>query len=630
MRKKPLFKNFRRCLLLILFVAIFISFIGINSYAGSAIEEYAPILYFESEENCYPIDVQYQIQNSYLYDVGNPFVILTSPTKLKISAYSSETYKDYYLDNQLGNLDDFEQIIRSAESWESSNGNVVYYHNSVDNSTGEEIIQYWMFYAFNDGELNKHEGDWEMVQVFFEGGQPSMVGYSQHHSGQKATWNQVEKEGNHIKVYVARGSHANYLRSYSGKFGIASDIVGANGKILNPDDYQLIDLDSELFTNYIGKWGVVSTNEDNAIESSILGQAGPEGPKYREDGAMWEGFSWQSSLKSANDTIFIVEWFFYNFLLIFALISAGIIGLMAYKIYRRHKKFGLGPRIVSMFYINGFNLHSIGNILCFVGIIIAVIGLFLPWYTVSYSATGTGVSETFQSSTMIDLLNFDGINGLQVNIPGNNGPVPMGSFVLPFSALILIGLIFMIISTIGIPLSKKLGGKYIWRGIRIIIPFILIVAFIIILGYIIPPLAGGEASSYIEEVVRPFTSQPLGGQSSTTIVESGLSAYVNLKWGVGIGAWMLLFSGIILIVAGFLEISSKTQFFATKTPLAGQVPPPIPIQHAQPHPPQQKIQESLKKKQTKVESKDIFCTECGSKIEKDSKFCDKCGKSVDK
>ena len=109
-------------------------------------------------------------------------------------------------------------------------GYKVYAH--VD--TTSNIIQYWFFYAFNGGDLNRHEGDWEMIQVVLSGEQPTQVMFSQHYAGQTATWNQVEKEGDHVKVYVARGSHANYIKPYSGKIGLASDTVGDNGKILQP------------------------------------------------------------------------------------------------------------------------------------------------------------------------------------------------------------------------------------------------------------------------------------------------------------------------------------------------------------------------------------------------------------
>ena len=57
-----------------------------------------------------------------------------------------------------------------------------------------------MFYAFNRGHLNKHEGDWEIVEIVIPKNDEKWVGYSQHYSGQRTTWNQVEKEGNNIKI----------------------------------------------------------------------------------------------------------------------------------------------------------------------------------------------------------------------------------------------------------------------------------------------------------------------------------------------------------------------------------------------------------------------------------------------
>ena len=586
---------------------------------------------FEGEETCYPIDAEFHIQNSYLLEVDNSVPISTNPTAADLATYSTDIYLTYYLDNQRGSIDNYNQIVSDSQNWESTSGNTVYYRTYNDQTTGEIVIQYWMFYAFNAGELNQHEGDWEMVEIVFSAGIPSWVAYSQHHSGQKATWSQVEKDGNHIKVYVARGSHANYLRSYSGKLGIASDIVGTNGKILTPSDYTLKNLDDEEWIDFRGRWGEVAEDESSAIESSILGQAGSEGPQYREDGAMWDGYTWGNSLIQANDGLFTLEWIFYNFLMLFIIITIAILAFMGFRIYRRHKKYGLGPRIVSMFYINGLNLHSIGNILCIVGIIIAFIGLFNPWYFVSYGASGTGVTETFQTEGMADLLTFDGINGLQVTIPGVSGPIPMGSFVLPFSVFIAIGLIFMIIATIGIPLSKKLGGKYIWRGVRLFIPFILILVLILAIGSIVPAMGEqGGASSYIKEIINPLTSSPFGGQSSSTITDSGLTAQINLQWGLGSGAWMLLIAGIIMIIAGVLELMSKTQFFATKTPLPGKGPARMPPQQPQvaQQPPPVQPPPPPQKKPPKGKTGGTFCPECGEKLLPNTTFCVKCGKKL--
>jgi hypothetical protein len=42
--------------------------------------QYAPILYFVDGEQCFSADVSYAIQNSYLYEIGNPTPLFTAPT----------------------------------------------------------------------------------------------------------------------------------------------------------------------------------------------------------------------------------------------------------------------------------------------------------------------------------------------------------------------------------------------------------------------------------------------------------------------------------------------------------------------------------------------------------------------
>jgi hypothetical protein len=618
MRRKYYFNNFKISMILVVFLIFFISLFGVTCSAQGIADTYAPILYFEGEETCYPVDASYHIDNSELECI-NPLLESTC-----------------FYDNIHGTIKD-EGVINHYKSVMDSYGYTIYYRIYEDFATSSTVIQYWMFYAFNNGELNQHEGDWEMVQVViddFDG--PLWVAYSQHHSGQKASWSQVEKDGNHIKVYVARGSHANYLRSYSGKLGVASDIVGANGKVLKYNEYTLENIDNQTWIDFSGRWGKVADSEADAYEALILGQAGPPGPKYREEGNMWDNpISWGTNLFESNDMLFTLEWIVYNFVLLFVIISLIIIALLAFRIYRNHKKYGLGPRIVSMLYINGLNLHSIGNIICIFGIVIAIFGLFNPWYTISYGISGEGITETFQTGGMIDLLQFDGINGVRITIPGGTGgPMPMGSFVLPFSLFIAIGLIFLIIATIGIPLSRKLGTKYIWRGVRLIIPFILIIIAIVAMGAIVPNLLPAEASEgtqYVQEILDSFTSSPFGGQTTTYIeLEDGLiDGQVDVEWGLGSGGWLLLTSGIILIVAGIMEFMSKTQFFTTKVPLKTKMPKGAQMPATPKTAPPKETKKPTKQKSKKVKTKEKFCTECGEKLEENATFCVKCGKKVE-
>ena len=593
-------------------------------------QQYAPILYFEKDETCFPVDVSYHIDNSYLFQVGNTELISYSPSESELSSYSADEYQYCYLDNQKGTVND-NGIINDYQSQEDILGYTVYYR--VYTESGTTIVQYWMFYAFNKGELNQHEGDWEMVQVVIPSGDSKWVAYSQHHGGQKATWGQVERDGDNIKVYVARGSHANYLRSYSGKLGVANDIVGSNGKILKPGEYTLESLEEQGWLDFRGRWGECGDDISDVVGATFLGQIGPEGPMYREGGAMWENpVSWSNNLLQANDNLFLLEWFLYNFVLIFILITAASLCITGFLIYRRHKKYGLGPRIISMFYINGLNLKSIGNILCVVGIVIAIFGLFNTWYEVSYDLSGADVLQDFEITGTADLMKIDGINGVQIIIPGQNGPTPLGTVSLPFSLLIGIGLLLMIIATIGISHSKKLGRKYVWRGIRLLIPIILLIVAILAIGSIIPSdaVAGSEAGGSIGEILSSISSSPLGNQKTFLLSIEGVSIPLQMRWGLGLGAQLLLISGIVILMAGILEIMANTIFFQPKTPVAMPHKKPTMVQQQQPpvvsqQPPTQPMQ---------MPPQDApgvnFCPECGGKIDEGAEFCGGCGAKLNK
>ncbi|VVB62266.1 Vacuolar protein sorting-associated protein 62 [uncultured archaeon] len=553
----------KKIVMITLVIGLFIvgtGYTGIGSaVTDQDIYKYSPILYFVNGEKCYPVNVSYAFENCYLYEVGNPTPISTSPTAELLASYS--TSDNFYLDNQRGTVaigDD--GIENDYQSKMNELGYKIYAHvDSLNN-----VIQYWFFYAFNGGDLNRHEGDWEMIQVVFSGEQPVEVMYSQHNAGQTATWKQVEKDGDHVKVYVAKGSHANYIKPYSGKVGLASDTVADNGKILRSvTDYTIDTLDTESWLNFAGRWGWYGADESQSAEAAILGEAGPNGPMFREDGTMWQPLVWAGGLQPANDYVFILEWFVYNFLLLFIIFTLISLLLLAFFIYRRHKKHGLGPRLFSLFYIDGMNAKSIGNILCIIGIIVTILGLIYPWYTVTANVSIPQYTETGS----FNALSVDGLNGIQVRLPDRSGPMPLGAFALPFYVLIGIGLVFLVLATIGISTSKKLGKKYLTRSIRLVVYFILILGLVMAIGSIVkmaaPPKIQGNADMF--NTVNAISAAPFGGQYSAPITDvSGGSVF--LQWGFGIGAYLLLIAGIILLIAGLLEITAHAQFYEEKSP----------------------------------------------------------------
>jgi RsiW-degrading membrane proteinase PrsW (M82 family) len=89
---------------------------------------------------------------------------------------------------------------------------VAYAHVVRDENPAQITIQYWLFYYYNDW-FNKHEGDWESVQVTLDAaGKPQWVVLSQHHGGTRRPWSATQVVGGtHPAVYVALGSHANYF-----------------------------------------------------------------------------------------------------------------------------------------------------------------------------------------------------------------------------------------------------------------------------------------------------------------------------------------------------------------------------------------------------------------------------------
>ncbi len=135
------------------------------------------------------------------------------------------------------------------------------------------VIQYWLFYFFNDGSINIHEGDWEFIQVVLndvgKNPVPEKVLYSRHGKMIEKNWDDVEKEDNHPKVYVSLGSHANYFKE--GVFPISSlfEIIDyrpfdrtGKGQILSYGNesggYDLVLVDNnDLFDwlRFNGRWG---------------------------------------------------------------------------------------------------------------------------------------------------------------------------------------------------------------------------------------------------------------------------------------------------------------------------------------------------------------------------------------
>jgi len=511
---------------------------------------YEPYLYFASGEKFFPTDANYHIENSVLYiksDDTNT-LIESSPTLASIAQY---TTGDYFLNNTLGGS---KEIAQDYKQRRESLGDKIYAH--VTSEAGYIVVQYWFFYAFNPGTLNQHQGDWEMIQVVLDSTEtPQYAVYSQHHAGERAVWNDVEKvDGTHPRVYVALGSHASYFRPYQGKLGIESDILG-NAFTLKPEDLEIVQLgekgtgnhpSSQDWLEFGGRWG----NWARRIDSS-LGAAGPSGPGQGENAEKWlNPVSWGGDKFLVNQTWFTGSLLVFYFVYIFAAIIAVRAAFKIWKIVKRKREGKLNLLKILR------SKDAMGVILGIVGIVVYLVALFLPWYVV----TGNIKTILLETAGTTELVLIDGINGIRVNtLQSDQGLATLFGIGIPFSILLLSSVVLNVLDIIGVEKPKSLLRTYIISGITSLIPVIIIIIFIISLAGLITPFAsfvGGEQAipPQITDMASAMSSSPLMGEFSDTINSHGT---MSITWGLAIGSYLFIAAAAIKIAAAIITRTAK-------------------------------------------------------------------------
>jgi hypothetical protein len=129
-----------------------------------------------------------------------------------------------------------------VNAWQNPSPASVVYGRKVEHGD-TTVLQYWYFsyddlysyvYPPDDTIWQDHEGDWEMVSVVLRHGRPIEAGYSQHCTGERRAWADVDTYNGttHPVVYVANGSHANLFAP--GEHTIAQQCIPAQAiQLLN-------------------------------------------------------------------------------------------------------------------------------------------------------------------------------------------------------------------------------------------------------------------------------------------------------------------------------------------------------------------------------------------------------------
>ncbi|MCP8312908.1 MAG: Vps62-related protein, partial [archaeon] len=172
-KTKSFLKNYRRIILLsfsLLLILAPINTLGVDTDGDGLSDDvednladtYSPTLQFVDGELFFPASIEYHLSRSWLQrKVGNTIqTIDTTPTISEIAVYTNVN-DNYFLNNTLS----FEDISQDYNQWKDVNGYFVYAHVKPEMEGGENyiVIQYWLFYAFNNGPLNDHQGDWEVI-----------------------------------------------------------------------------------------------------------------------------------------------------------------------------------------------------------------------------------------------------------------------------------------------------------------------------------------------------------------------------------------------------------------------------------------------------------------------------------
>jgi uncharacterized protein (TIGR03382 family) len=156
-----------------------------------------------------------------------------------------------------------------------------------------EWRQWWILFEHNLQDrgivrTGRHAGDWELVQVRFEGERPVEAVFAQHAGAERCPWRAVETRGDRFVVYLARGSHAAYFRPgvRDRMWPDPNDEADGRGAVVTPGVEPL-----GPWVLWPGRWGGARAGWVPGEESS------PRGPAFQPDGRWDDPDAWARSAR---------------------------------------------------------------------------------------------------------------------------------------------------------------------------------------------------------------------------------------------------------------------------------------------------------------------------------------------
>jgi hypothetical protein len=183
-------------------------------------------------------------------------------------------------------IDEAGDYLAASRRFQSDPGYHERVYGRVKEDGGRTWLQYWLWCYNNPKHLlgwGKHEGDWEVVQVGLDGGEPDVLTYSQHSHAEARDWDKARRQGDHPIVYVAPLSHACYFEPGAHPYVFGID---------NPDD-SLQPVLPELeelgaWSRWTGRWGASRGVVGGKFGGRSPASPGRQGAKWDDPGA-WHG-----------------------------------------------------------------------------------------------------------------------------------------------------------------------------------------------------------------------------------------------------------------------------------------------------------------------------------------------------
>ncbi|MGB5637440.1 MAG: hypothetical protein WBM44_17075 [Waterburya sp.] len=138
---------------------------------------------------------------------------------------------------------------------------------------GSIFHQYWFFFGYNPSQVVidiSHQGDWEDFTAVTKNDRLIGAYLSAHGDRPYYPRNKLEMDGERVKVYCAKGSHALYPRA--GSFGALRTDKTASGGYSWDTSLNVQSLSSQPWRDYAGAWGEVG---------ELSATTGPLGPWYK-------------------------------------------------------------------------------------------------------------------------------------------------------------------------------------------------------------------------------------------------------------------------------------------------------------------------------------------------------------